>query len=47
MKKYATEEALNGSANGGAGDMGDDNDSESSMSEYGDDDAEEDFDMEM
>ena len=28
--------------------MGDDNDSESSMSEYGDDDgAEEDFDMEM
>jgi len=47
VKKYATEEALNGSANGGAGDMGDDNDSESSMSEYGDDDAEEDFDMEM
>lgn len=47
VKKYATEEALNGSANGGAGDMGDDGDSESSMSEYGDDDGDEDFDMEM
>merc|ERR1719454_1025553 len=38
VKKYATEDVLNGSSNGGAGDMGDDGDSESSMSEYGEGD---------
>ena len=46
VKKYATEEALNGNSNG-AGDNGG-NESESSMSDFDPDgDEDEDFDMEM